>query len=87
MPVDLPIDSPELPTHEMINQRSQAEALATCMEHGRLDVSDAIAWADQQILETERPHSVLCEVAMALAGLKYTATHLVKLGNSPLTEN
>ena len=51
---------------QVVNQRTQAEALAICLEYGLLDASDVIAWADQQIAQSDQPHVVLCDIAMAL---------------------
>jgi hypothetical protein len=46
-------------------QRTEAEALAACLELGLADVVDAVRWADGQILESDVPSNALCEVSMA----------------------
>jgi hypothetical protein len=46
-------------------QRTEAEALAACLELGLADVVDAVRWADGQILESDVPNKALCEVSMA----------------------
>ena len=49
----------------MANQRTEAEVLAVCLELELATVGDAFAWADGQILASEVPHNVLCDISMA----------------------
>jgi hypothetical protein len=57
------MDSPEQTI--LPNQRTEAEALAACLELGWLSTSDAVRWADAQILKTDVPSNALCDIAMA----------------------
>ncbi len=49
----------------MTNQRSEAEAIAICLELALAKVPDAIHWADSQIQLSDIPDVALCNVSMA----------------------
>jgi len=49
--------------------REEAEALATALDVGIVDVSEVVDWAVDRIAEEEHPHWSLCEIA--IAGRKY----------------
>ncbi|WP_165246232.1 hypothetical protein [Paludisphaera soli] len=45
--------------------RDESEALRIALKVGLLGVDAAVAWADARILAAERPHPLLCEIALA----------------------
>ena len=45
--------------------RTTAEALAIAIEEELIPVTDAVAWADERIAESDVPHVALCDIAMA----------------------
>jgi hypothetical protein len=53
----------------MLSLRTEAESVATALETGLFDVTDAVRWADRQIERSDVPDTAICDAAMA--GSKY----------------
>lgn len=45
--------------------RDESEALWIAFKVGLVGVDAVVAWADAQILEADRPHGLLCEIALS----------------------
>ena len=49
----------------MMNTKTYAEILCTCLEFGLIPLSDVISWADKQIEQSSEPDITLIELSMA----------------------
>ena len=62
----------------MASMRTEAESLAIGLELGIVPVSDAVAWADRQIEQSDVPCNAICEISMASSKSPHDVVHLLR---------
>lgn len=62
----------------MTSTKTEAESLARGIELGIIPVSDAVAWADSQIEESDIPHNSICEISMSSSKYPQDVVHLLR---------
>lgn len=62
----------------MANQRTEAEALAICIEHGLTEIASAIRWADEQIAKLAEPHPALIDISLSRRANNLDVAHLLR---------